>query len=153
MGVGGSGWEWVGARFSITHFNLVHKKVVQKLHAFDRVVKFISKKKLRVIMKAFMSLFCYCLLVWMCHSRTLNNKIYKLHKRTLQLVYDDRQSTFEELFNKDGRIDSPVVRHVLIVTNVIVKKKFGKRKEVVDHLSKLIVPRLKTKIHDAILHI
>ena len=153
MGVGGSGWEWVGARFSITHFNLVHKKVVQKLHAFDRVVKLISKKKLRVIMKAFMSLFCYCLLVWMYHSRTLNNKIYKLHKRTLQLVYYDRQSTFEELFSKDGRIDSSVVRHVLIVTDVIVKKKFDKGKEVVDHLSKLIVPRLKAKIHDLILHI
>ena len=84
--------------------HLVCKKVVQKLHAFDRVSKLISKKKLRVIMKAFMSLFCYCLLVWMCHSRTLNNKIYKLHKMTLRLVYDDRQSTFEELFNKDKSV-------------------------------------------------
>ena len=41
-----------------------------------------------------------------------------------------------------GRIDSSVVRHVLIVTDVIVKKKFDKRKEVIDHLSTLIVPRL-----------
>ena len=65
------------------HFNLVCKKVIQKLHAFDRFAKHISKKKLRVIMKAFMSLFCYCVLVWMYHSRTLNNKIYKVHKRTL----------------------------------------------------------------------
>ena len=86
------------------HLNLVCKKVVQKLRAFDRVAKLISKKKLRVIMKAFMSLFCYCVLVWMCHSRTLNNKIYKVHKRTLWCVYDDRQSTFEELFNKDKSV-------------------------------------------------
>ena len=63
---------------------------------------------LRVIMKAFMmSQFCYCRLVWMCHSRTLNNKINKLHERTLRLVYDDMQTTFEELLN----IDKSVTAH------------------------------------------
>ena len=66
------------------HLNLVCKRVDQKLHALARVSKFISKKKLRVIMKAFiMSQFSYCPLVWMCHSRTLNIKINKLHERTL----------------------------------------------------------------------
>ena len=56
-------------------------------------------------MKAFiMSQFSYCPLVWMCHSRTLNNKINKIHERTLQLVYDDRQSTFEELLNIDKSV-------------------------------------------------
>ena len=35
----------------------------------------------------------------MCHSRTLDSKINKLHERALRLVYDDRQSTFEELLN------------------------------------------------------
>ena len=59
----------------------------------------------RVIMKAFiMSQFSYCPLVWMCHSRTLNNKINKLHERALRLVYDDRQSTFEELLNIDKSV-------------------------------------------------
>ena len=43
------------------HLNLVCKKVSQKLHAFARVSKFISMKKLRVIMKTFiMSQFSYC---------------------------------------------------------------------------------------------
>ena len=56
-------------------------------------------------MKAFiMSQFSYCPLVWMCHSRTLNNKINKLHERALRLVYDDRQSTFEELLNIDKSV-------------------------------------------------
>ena len=51
-------------------------------------------------MKAFiMSQFSYCPLVWMCHSRTLNNKINKLRERALRLVYDDRQSTYQELLN------------------------------------------------------
>ena len=56
-------------------------------------------------MKAFiMSQFSYCPLVWMCHSRTLNNKINKLHERALRLAYDDRHSTFEELLNIDKSV-------------------------------------------------
>ena len=87
------------------HLNLVCKNASQKLHPFGRISKFISKKKLRVIMKAFiMSQFSYCPLVWMCHSRTLNNKINRLHERALRLVYDDRQSTFEELLNIDKSV-------------------------------------------------
>ena len=87
------------------HLNLVCKKVNQKLHPFARVSKFFSKKKLRVIMKAsIMSQFSYCPLVLMCHSRTLNNKINKLHERTLRLVYDHRQSTFAELLNIDNSV-------------------------------------------------
>ena len=35
------------------YLNLVCKKVSQKVHALARISKFISKKKLRVIMKAF----------------------------------------------------------------------------------------------------
>ena len=40
----------------------------------------------------------------MCHSRTLNNKINKLHERALRLVYDNRQSTFKELLNLDKSV-------------------------------------------------
>ena len=36
----------------------------------------------------FMSQFGYCPLVWMNHSRTLNNRINGLHKRALSLVYN-----------------------------------------------------------------
>ena len=37
----------------------------------------------------------------MCNSRTVNNKINKLHKRAFRLVYNDRQLTIEELLDKD----------------------------------------------------
>ena len=87
------------------HLKLVCKKVSQKLHALSRVSKFISKKKLRVMMITFiLSHFSYCPLVWMCQSRILDNKINKLHERALRLVYDDRQSTFEELLNIDKSV-------------------------------------------------
>ena len=49
----------------------------------------------------FMSQFGYCHLVWMKHSRTLNNLINGLHKRTLSLVYNNFSSSFSELLEKD----------------------------------------------------
>ena len=55
-----------------------------------------------MIVRAFItSQFSYCPLVWMCHSRTVNNKINKLQKRAFRLVYNDRQLTIEELLDKD----------------------------------------------------
>jgi len=38
----------------------------------------------------------------MFHSRASNNRINKLHERSLRLVYDDYVSSFDELLIKDG---------------------------------------------------
>ena len=38
-------------------------------------------------------------LVWMFHSRALNNRIIKLHERGLCLVYKDLHLTFDELLH------------------------------------------------------
>ena len=38
----------------------------------------------------------------MFYSKTVNNKINKLHERALRLVYDDYVSTFKELLEKDN---------------------------------------------------
>ena len=38
----------------------------------------------------------------MFHSRTLNNRINKLHERALRLVYKDPKLTFEQLLEKDN---------------------------------------------------
>ena len=48
----------------------------------------------------FMSQICYCPLVWINQSRTLNNHINRLHKRALGLVYNDFSSRFSELLEK-----------------------------------------------------
>ena len=37
----------------------------------------------------------------MCHSRTLNNNVNRLHERCLRLIYNDKHSTFHELLEKD----------------------------------------------------
>ena len=40
----------------------------------------------------------------MCHSRTLNNKINKIHEIALRIVFKDNNSTFEDLLLKAGTI-------------------------------------------------
>ena len=38
----------------------------------------------------------------MLHSRTLNNKINRIHDRALRIVYSDYNSSFNKLRDKDG---------------------------------------------------
>ena len=40
-------------------------------------------------------------LIWMFHSRTISNKINRIHGRALRLVYSDCNSNFDELFKKN----------------------------------------------------
>ena len=85
------------------HVSTLCRKASQKLHALARILNFMSHDKLRLLMKAFIeSQFGYCPLVWMFHSRTLNNRINRLHERALRLVYKEPILTFEELLRKDN---------------------------------------------------
>ena len=85
------------------HVSNLCKKVSLKLHALTRISCFMSTDKLRIVMKASVeSQFGYCTLVWMFHSRTLNNRINQLHERALQLTYKDHKSSFDDLLQKDN---------------------------------------------------
>ena len=87
------------------HLTNICKKVSNKLHGLARVSNYMSTHKLRIIMKAFIeSQFQYCPLVWMFQSRTLNNRINKLHERAPRLVYKDDEYTFEQLLDKDNTV-------------------------------------------------
>ena len=58
-----------------------------------------------IIINAFIqSQFSYCPLVWMFCSRTMNNKINRIHERALRLVYLDYTSSFDELLKKDNSV-------------------------------------------------
>ena len=57
----------------------------------------------KMLLRAFIELqFNYCPLMWMFHSRTLNNKINRLHEKALRLVYGDYKFKFDELLEKDS---------------------------------------------------
>ena len=54
-------------------------------------------------MKAFVeSQFSYCPLIWMFHSRGLNNKINRIHEIALRITFNNKSSTFQELLHKDN---------------------------------------------------
>ena len=57
-------------------------------------------------MKAFIiSQFNYCHLIWMFHSRQLNNRVGKIHERALRLVYkDNNKLTFNDLLELDNLV-------------------------------------------------
>ena len=59
-------------------------------------------EKRRTLIKAFLeSQFNNCPLIWMFHSRTLNNKINRIREKALRTVHSDYNSSFNELLDKD----------------------------------------------------
>ena len=85
------------------HITEMCLKVSKKINALCRISSFMSLEKRKTLMKAFIeSQFNYCPLIWMLHSRTLNNKVNRIHERALRTVYSDYNSSFNELLDKDG---------------------------------------------------
>ena len=81
------------------------RKANKILHVLSRVSHYMGERKRRIIMKAFInSPFCYCPLVWMFHSRQLNNRINKIQERALRIVYKDYNSTFNKLLIKGNSV-------------------------------------------------
>ena len=87
------------------HINNICKRASQKLNALARVVHYMNMQKRRIIMKSFVtSQLGYYSLIWMFHSRRLNNKINSIHERPIRITYQDCISPFQELLNKDSSV-------------------------------------------------
>ena len=83
------------------HVEDLCKKASRKIHALARVTSYMTVSKRRTLMNAFFrSQFSYCSLMWMCHSRTLNNKINRVHERCLRIAYNDKLSSFQNLLDQ-----------------------------------------------------
>ena len=60
----------------------------------------------RLILNSFIrSHFPNCPIVWMFHSRNLNERINHIHKRALRIVYKDSKSSFQELLIEDDSLN------------------------------------------------
>ena len=116
------------------HISDICKKADRKISALTRVMPYMGTAKKRILMNAFFtSQFSYCSLVWMCHSRTNNNKINRLHERCLRIVYNDKQSSFNELLEKDGSV-SIHMRNIQILATEMYK--------LINNLSPIIMNRV-----------
>ena len=81
-------------------------------------------KNRRVLMNTFRtSQFSYCPLVWMFHSRTLNNRINKIHERALRVVFKNETFlSFDDLL-KRGKSVSIHQKNLQLLGTEIYRRK------------------------------
>ena len=85
------------------HLSAICNNVSRKINALGRIANYMPLEKRRIVMKTFIeSQFNYCPLIWMFHSRSINNKINCLHQRALRIVYSNFKSSFEGLLMKEN---------------------------------------------------
>ena len=72
------------------HIEDLCKKASYKLHALRRRRGYLKVEKARILANAFIeSQFNYAPLIWMFAGKILIIKIFKIHHRTLQVVYNE----------------------------------------------------------------
>ena len=95
------------------HVRSLCKKNSQKLNAFARIAYSLKFDQRKLLLNTFItSQFSYAPVVWMFHSRKLNNHINHIHERALRIAYQDHSSTFNELLAKDSSFETHD-RHLL----------------------------------------
>ena len=116
------------------------KKASQKLHELARILNYMDLSKRKCLMKAFVkSQFDYFPLVWMFHSRELNNRINRIHERALRLVYQDNSLSFAELLEKDNSVTIHQ-RNLQVLATKIFKLKNGLAPEIMKVVFKIQNP-------------
>ena len=117
--------------------NLNFNEHSRKISALARIAPFMSIGKRKVVMNAFFTTqFSYCPLVWMCHSRTNNSKINMLHEKCLRIIYNDKQSSFTELLNKDSSV-SIHIKNIQKLAIEMFKSYKGLSPPIMDNVFKL----------------
>ena len=85
------------------HISKIIKKANSKITVIQRSFKFLSFYKRKILLNSFVqSQFSYAPLVWMLHSKTVQKRINKVHEKFIKLLYDDHDSNFKELLDKEG---------------------------------------------------
>ena len=79
------------------HVSSLCKKASQKLNVLSRIASSMTFDQRRLVLNSFItSHFSYCPIVWMVHSRKLNERINHIHERALRIVYKDFNSSFQD---------------------------------------------------------
>ena len=116
--------------------NSLCRKASQKLNALARVPHYTNLAQRRLILNAFIfPQFGYCPLIWMCHSRKLNNHINNSHKGALRIVFRDYKSTFQQLLRQNKSV-SIHQRNLQILATNIFKTKNGLNPVITEYVFK-----------------
>ena len=107
-------------------------------------------------MRAFVISQQYSPLVWVFHSRHLNNKINRIHERALRIAYKDFESSFNTLLERDDSVCTHTqnlqTRMIEIFEtkeniNPFMKKIFCERTVTYNlrNIDEVLLPRVRTK--------
>ena len=84
------------------YLNVQIKKANSKLIAIRRYQHLLTFRQKKIALSSFVHChFAYAPLVWMFHSREINNRINRIYKKALRILYDDCISSFEDLLRRD----------------------------------------------------
>ena len=85
------------------HISKLVKTANSKILVIKRSFQFLSEFKKKLLLNSFVqSQFSYSPLVWMLHSKQAKAKINRVQKNLLSLLYNDSESTLEELLTKSN---------------------------------------------------
>ena len=80
------------------HIKSLRRKAGQKLDALARISNYLTHDQKRLLLNSIIkSQFCYCPLIWMFCSDSLNNLISRIHEGALRLIHNDHVSTFQDM--------------------------------------------------------
>ena len=101
------------------HLENILKKASKKSHVLARITPYTSIPKRKLLMNSFFtSQINYYLLTSMCHSRTMSNKINRLHERCLRTAYSEKTSSFDKLLENDGSVNIHTRNLQTLVTEI-----------------------------------
>ena len=105
------------------HITELCRNASRKLTALARLSRILPFHKMKILIASFFgSQFSYCPLIWMFHNRKSNEKINKLHERSLRILYNDDTSSFYDLLKKDKSV-SMHVRNLRVLAIEMYKVK------------------------------
>ena len=116
------------------HITDICRKATRKIYALARIAPYMDLSKRHMVMNDFFnSQFNYCPLIWMCHNRTTNRKINRLHERCLRIIHNNKQSSFKMLLEKDSSV-SIHDRNIQCLTTEMYKVNNGQSPPVVSNI-------------------
>ena len=117
------------------NLNTVCKKENLKLHALNRISRFLSPEQHVLIINTYIkSLFDYYPLVWMFCYRRIMHKMNKIHKRSLRLLLKNYKGGFQDLLRYSDDIISIHQRCINYLLTEVYKYIHGLSPEIMNEV-------------------
>ena len=103
------------------HISAMFCRAARQLSALARICKHLDSKSKHIIYNSFVaSNFNYCPLVWHFCGQVNNNKLEKLQERSLRIIHNDYDSSFETLL-KWSKQESLLTKRLKIIILEVFK--------------------------------